>query len=168
MVLGAVIIIIVGFLVVNYFKDKRSQITPVALSTTASTKSRVQKTHTVIKGETLWAISENVYGSGYNWTDIYKANNLKTEQIEIGQVLVLPNVASKQPTATKQVFSIGQVPQNHTTVSEATYTVVRGDSLWKIAIAEYGNGYKWTLIAKANNLKNPNIIYSGNVLTLPR
>ncbi len=48
-----------------------------------------------------------------------------------------------------------------------TYTVVRGDSLWKIAEAEYNNGYKWIEIAQANNLANPDIIHAGNVLTLP-
>jgi nucleoid-associated protein YgaU len=45
---------------------------------------------------------------------------------------------------------------------------VKGDSLWKIAVRAYGDGYKWVSIAKANKLVNPNLIHSGNVLTLPR
>jgi nucleoid-associated protein YgaU len=165
MVLGAIVIVIVGILVVNYFKDKRSQISPEAITTTAATQTQVGKTHTVVKGETLWSISEDAYGSGYNWTDVYKANNLKSETIEVGQVLTLPNVAAKQPTATKHVSTISQGVQ---TITGGSYTVVHGDSLWKIAVRAYGDGYKWVIIAKANNLKNPNIIHAGNVLVLPR
>lgn len=163
MVLGAMVIVIVGILIVNYFKDKRSQTLPEALTTT--TESQIGKTHTVSKGETLWSISEDVYGSGYNWTDVYKANNLKSEQIEVGQVLNMPDVTVKEPTATKQVSTISQ---GTATITAGLYTVVRGDSLWKIAVRAYGDGYKWVEIAKANNLKNPNVIHSGNILVLPR
>ena len=47
------------------------------------------------------------------------------------------------------------------------YTVVKGDSLWKIAEATYGNGEDWTKIAGANKLKRPNHIEIGDMLTLP-
>ena len=163
MVLGALVIVIVGILIVNYLKDKRSQTLPEALTT--SNQSQIGKVHTVAKGETLWAISEDVYGSGYNWTDVYKANNLKSEKIEVGQELTLPNVPAKQPTATKQVSIVAPATQ---AITGNSYTVVHGDSLWKIAVRAYGDGYKWVEIAKANNLVNPGIIHSGNVLVLPR
>lgn len=50
-----------------------------------------------------------------------------------------------------------------------TYTVVKGDSLWKIAKQFYGNGSKYTVIYDANKDKimNPNLIYPGQVLTIP-
>jgi 5'-nucleotidase len=48
-----------------------------------------------------------------------------------------------------------------------TYTVARGDSLWKIAEAEYGDGNQWTRIAEANSLRNPNRILVGAELELP-
>ncbi|WP_093004202.1 5'-nucleotidase C-terminal domain-containing protein [Rhizobium sp. NFR07] len=47
------------------------------------------------------------------------------------------------------------------------YTVVKGDSLWKIAESTYGDGEKWTDISKANTLRNPNIILVGEELDLP-
>ncbi|KGD92043.1 5'-nucleotidase C-terminal domain-containing protein [Rhizobium sp. YS-1r] len=47
------------------------------------------------------------------------------------------------------------------------YIVVKGDSLWKIAEAHYGNGEEWTKIAEANSLSNPNIIHVGAELELP-
>ena len=47
------------------------------------------------------------------------------------------------------------------------YTVALGDSLWKIAVATYGDGMLWTKIAEANKLKNPYRIGVGEELELP-
>jgi nucleoid-associated protein YgaU len=159
MVLGAIVIVIVGILIVNYFKDKSNGTIPVS-STQTSTKE-----HVVVKGETLWSIAEDSFGSGYNWVDIKSANNLKTENIEVGQKLILPEVSPKQPTSTKKVAAALVTPEP---IAVSTYTVVKGDSLWKISVRAYGDGYKWVAIAKANKLVNPGLIHSGNVLTLPR
>lgn len=158
MVLGSIVIVIVGILIVNYFKDKgNGAITGTSVQTGT-------KEHVVAKGETLWSISEDSFGSGYNWVDIKTENNLKTETIEVGQKLVIPEVSPKEPTATKKVATIVNVEP----ITGTTYTVVKGDSLWKIAVKAYGDGYKWVEIAKANKLENPGLIYSGNILTLPR
>jgi nucleoid-associated protein YgaU len=51
------------------------------------------------------------------------------------------------------------------------YTVVHGDSLWKIAERFYGDGAKYTVIFEANRppLKDdPNILYPGWVLRIPK
>ena len=50
-----------------------------------------------------------------------------------------------------------------------TYTVVKGDSLWKIAKRLYGNPLKWPVIYNANkdNIRNPNRIYPGQVFVIP-
>ena len=50
-----------------------------------------------------------------------------------------------------------------------TYTVVAGDSLSKIAKREYGDAKKWSQIYEANRdkIKNPDLIYPGQVLTIP-
>lgn len=44
-----------------------------------------------------------------------------------------------------------------------TVVVVKGDSLWKIAVKVYGDGYKWTEIWKENKsvLKSPNRLEIG-------
>jgi hypothetical protein len=47
------------------------------------------------------------------------------------------------------------------------YEVELGDSLWKIAEKKYNNGYAWTEIAKANNIKNPSVIEVGQKIVLP-
>lgn len=50
-----------------------------------------------------------------------------------------------------------------------TYTVVKGDCLWNIAKKFYGNGSQYTKIYNANTdkIKNPNLIYPGQVLVIP-
>lgn len=52
---------------------------------------------------------------------------------------------------------------------ETTYSVQKGDTLWGIAKKFYGNGSKYTKIYEANKdkIKNPNLIYVGQVLTIP-
>jgi len=47
------------------------------------------------------------------------------------------------------------------------YIVEKGDSLWKIALKRYNDGYQWVEIAKANNLKNVGLILPGQKLNLP-
>jgi len=49
----------------------------------------------------------------------------------------------------------------------ATYTVKSGDTLSKIALAVYGDGSKYPLIQKANNLSDPGKIRVGQVLVIP-
>lgn len=66
-------------------------------------------------------------------------------------------------------------PQRETGASPApteaqTYTVVKGDCLWNIAKKFYGNGSKYSVIYNANRSViggNPNLIYPGQVLTIP-
>lgn len=160
MIIGAIVLVIVGVLVANYFKDKNVGTIPENGNQTSATSE-----HTVIKGETLWSIAEDSYGSGYNWTDIKNANNLKTEAIDVGQKLVIPNdVEAKEPTTTVKDLTVNQ----GITIDGDSYTVEKGDNLWDIAVRAYGDGYMWTKIAEANSLENPDIIHSGNVLILPR
>jgi len=137
----------------------------------------------VQKGESLWVIAEKKYTSGYNWADIARVNNLSNpSDIHVGDRLVLPNVKSKAPTistiptpttavthtSTNHVAHVVQPQSGMGAISGNTYTVVHGDNLWNIAVRAYGDGFKWTQIAQANHLANPRMIFSGNVLTIPR
>ncbi len=160
MVLGAIVLVVVGILVVNYFKDKKT-----GTITENSTQVSAQSEHTVVKGETLWSIAESSYGSGYNWGEIKKANNLTSDDIEVGQKLIIPSdVKPSDPTTTVK----SQDTKGVSPISGENYVIVKGDCLWDIAVRAYGDGFKWTEIAKANSLVNPNLIYPGNTLVLPR
>ena len=155
MVLGAIVIVVVGVLVVNYFKDRGSTIPGLS-------EENVGKIHTVVAGETLWSIAERYYGSGFNWVDISNANNLDNPgAIEAGQKLTIPDVTPELATTTTKASETN-------TISGATYEVVRGDNLWKIAVRAYGDGYRWIEIARENNLANPDLIHTGNILVLSR
>lgn len=49
-----------------------------------------------------------------------------------------------------------------------TYTTVKGDTLFKIAIRFYGDGNKYPIISQANPvIKNPDIIIPGLNLVIP-
>lgn len=47
-----------------------------------------------------------------------------------------------------------------------TYTVKQGDCLWSIAKRYLGDGNKYGELAKLNNIKNPSLIYPGQVIKL--
>ena len=87
----------------------------------------------------------------------YKDYSTKTVQITIKQERQRPVVV--------------QTPSRPATTatSTRTYTVVRGDCLWNIAKKYYGNGSQYTKIYNANRdkIKNPNLIYPGQVLVIP-
>ena len=53
--------------------------------------------------------------------------------------------------------------------SGGTYTVQKGDCLWKIAQKFYGKGSEYNKIYNGNNdqISNPNLIYPGQVLKIP-
>jgi nucleoid-associated protein YgaU len=47
--------------------------------------------------------------------------------------------------------------------------VARGDNLWQISQRIYGKGYRYTEIYGANQqqIRNPHLIYPGQVFVLP-
>lgn len=49
-------------------------------------------TYTVKQGDSLWSIAQKFYGSGTKWKIIYDYNDLKSEFIELGQVLKIPRI----------------------------------------------------------------------------
>jgi hypothetical protein len=48
--------------------------------------------------------------------------------------------------------------------------IVRGDNLWNIARAHYGEGWRYTVIFEANKgeIRDPDLIYPGQVFSLPK
>ncbi|HUW21047.1 MAG TPA: LysM peptidoglycan-binding domain-containing protein, partial [Candidatus Bathyarchaeia archaeon] len=173
------VIIIVGVLIFNYFKGNQAELaqeTPIeefeeldwATPEEQAILEAIPETYQVKENESLWKISEKFYQSGYNWSDIAKENNLSNPNLlAVGQELKLPKVALRKP-----VEEIAQAEpvlgETETSISGDSYVVQKGDSLWKIAIRTYADGYKWTEIAKTNNLAYPDFLEVGQELKLPR
>ena len=144
----------------------------------------------VKKGDSLYKIANN-----YNTTvdNIKNANNLTSNNLFIGQILIIPEqksntneityivkkgdslwaIANRYDTTVEKIKNtnnlssnnlfIGQVLIIPSTSSFITYTVKKGDSLWIIA-----NKYNTTVdnIKKLNNLSS-NLLSIGQKLTLP-
>jgi len=168
-ILGAVVVIVIGALIFNYFRGVGKKEEGQPTQTVGEVKLIEEEgelkpeglpiTYNVQTGDNLWKIAEKYYTSGYNWVDIAKENNLvNANRLLVGQELVLPKVAVRKP--------IEELTEQ--TISGDQYIVVKGDSVWEIAVRAYGDGYQWVKIASENNLTNPDLIHPGNTLTIPR
>ena len=85
-----------------------------------------------------------------------------------GREITVRQVKVDIPKATATVQK--QDTRVDNTVQPKTYTVKSGDCLWNIAKKYYGNGADYTKIYNANKGViggNPNLIYAGQVLTIP-
>lgn len=175
--LAALLIIVGGFLVFNYFsgqtKLKSPTITPEATQSAqqngtgslgslskpsslgSSTQVSLPTTYTVVRGDSLSKIAQKFYGDSEKWVEISKANKLaKPSVIHTGNVLSIPKL-SDAAAPSSQASSSGSTilgSGTQTTVkSGSTYTVVKGDTLWDLAQTAYGSGYEWYRIDQANS-----------------
>lgn len=89
----------------------------------------------------------------------YKDYGTKTANITISNQKAVAKVEKTRPAESS--------PAPKT--SAKTYTVAKNDTLWIIAKKFYGNGSEYSKISSANKdkIKNANLIYTGQVLTIP-
>ena len=172
MVLGAIVIIVTGVLIINYFDGKRGEtITSIETENTLS----LPATHTITEGEDLWKIAEKYYGSGYNWVDIARENNISNpDQIFIGQELNIPDAQPRIAAG-----AITPIPDPEITIPDIAFekeiqesgnvmhVVESGENLWKIAENYYNSGYNWVDIANANELSENDSIEVGQEIIIP-
>ena len=170
LLLGIVVVLILAIfavLLINNQKPMTSSVKPEIISEElekVKQDNNTQTSYTVVVGDTLWSIAEKQYSSGYEWVNIAKANNIVNPHIiEVGTTLTLPRDESKILATSTMVGQTQAV-----SITGKSYTVEGGDTLWDIAVRAYGDGFKWTELAKVNNVVNPDLIYPGNVLTIPR
>jgi nucleoid-associated protein YgaU len=74
--------------------------------------------------------------------------------------IVVPDKVPPPPPAGPRVMSARPEPGRN-------YTVRSGDFLSRIAVRAYGTVSGITLIIAENNIRNPNLIYVGQVLYIP-
>lgn len=163
LILGAIVVIVGLILILSFLRHKTFQTQQTGSISTAENQQNIRKTYIVKQGDDLWHIAQSVYGSGYNWVDLAIANNLSSPSVlYVDTKIIVPNVKPREPTSDQVVVT------TKNKITGTSYTVEEGDFLWDIAVRAYGDGFRWVNIAKANNLANPDLIYSGNVLKLPR
>ena len=114
-------------------------------------------TYTVKKGDTWSSICINFYGTNAQRYALQKAN--KGVTLKEGAVITLPEKLGKDTL----------LPAPAAAEGEKLYTVKLGDTLGRIAAAEYGKAaeYKAIFQRNADRLKNANTIYEGQVIVLP-
>ena len=116
-------------------------------------------------GVDIYAAIENFTYSevgGDPGTYQYSLDLKEYREIKVRKVKV--NIPKKKATVKKEE------PRVDNTVQPRTYTVQPGDCLWNIAKKFYGNGALYTKIYEANKGViggNPNLIYAGQVYTIP-
>lgn len=108
------------------------------------TKSPDAIRYTVKRGDTLWGIAKKF---GVTVSAVVNANNIRNPNlIYAGEVFIIPHMTSAE--------SFGYT----------LYTVRRGDTLWGIS-RKFGTSIN--SIAALNGIKNPNLIYAGEVFKIP-
>ncbi len=133
--------------------------TTTATPTPAKTSSSA-KTHVVKKGETLYSISRE---TDVSVSDIKKFNNMKDNEISVGQELAL---TSSGVAAIPVKPEIKETPKTTTTSSSASaqkHTVKKGETLFSVS-------QKYSVqvndLIKANNLTSSSL-NEGQVLLIP-
>lgn len=178
LLLGTIVVIIAvlffgSLLKLKHTKDVTSTSTTLAPQEIQQNFGKDQQTtYTVQPGDDLWHIAVKMYNNGYAWTEIAKANNITSPGlIYKGDILIIPKLKDEQQILSNK-NNEQNFPEQQNSSTEAitgtSYTVKQGDNLWAIAVRAYADGYKWTDIAKANQLANPGIIHPGNVFKIPR
>jgi len=153
-----VLVVVALLLVVRYVgsvnRSGRGSTTPEALQTKLPEEMTVPEVvkdglpgqYTVKTGDTLWEISRQAYGSGFEWNKVYESNKDKINNpdlLTVGTRLDLPKLD----------------------VQTREHTVLAGDTLWGIAETTCGSGFSWQNIAIDNQIKDPRMVQPGIKLT---
>jgi len=119
MILGGMVVVVIGALLFSYVRNWRQTQTAAEENTTENQAENVVEVtelptevmtetdesgrevptnlparYTVQEGDSTWKVAEAFYGSGYNYTDIELANELRPEQeLTAGMQLTIPKVS---------------------------------------------------------------------------
>jgi len=123
-----------------------------------------QTSYVIQSGDTLSSIARRF---GVSVSAITTANNIVNPNlIFAGQTLVIPGAEPSGGTGgpTNSPPAPAPPPSTGPPTSATTYVIKPGETLSRIAIA---HGVSVAALVQANSISNPNLIYSGQVLTIP-
>ncbi|APC83140.1 LysM peptidoglycan-binding domain-containing protein [Clostridium botulinum] len=106
------------------------------------------------------------YEEGGEVGDVHYSIELKRYKNYAAKKVVIVN---KKDSNKKAVKTSSNPPRPSNTNKPKTHTVSGNDTLWHISKKYLGDGNKWPQIYNLNKdkIKNPNLIYTGQVLRLP-
>ena len=116
----------------------------------------------VEEGDSLWRLAERHLGSGIAYKRIIEANKGLTENtvLSAGLVLKIPLGVAKKSVTTAAAPAVAR--------SGRSYQIQDGDSLWRIASDQLGDGMRWKEIESANPGVNLQVLSIGKVIQLPK
>ncbi|MEW9096409.1 MAG: LysM peptidoglycan-binding domain-containing protein [Clostridiaceae bacterium] len=119
-------------------------------------------------------------GSPLDINDLFTIESFKLTEKggEVGDVYYSIELKAYRPYAARKIVMDTKANNNKAKVEakpprpsekpkQKTHTVVSGDTLWHIAKRYLGDGARYKEIAQINNIKNPNLIYPGQVFKIP-
>lgn len=149
----------------NYKKIPRPKAAVKSIINMRDKKKPVRFTITGGIGVSMYCTIENfeTWETGEDTGTVYYSLKLKEHRkVSVRQITV--------DTSTRRARMSTPEERVDNSSNSQTYTVVSGDCLWNIAKRFYGNGSQYTIIYDANRDViggNPNLIYPGQVLTIP-
>ena len=137
---------------------------PVA-STSTPTVPMAERSHVVVKGDTLAKIAK---ANGVTSAALAKANGINGTMIKLGQKLRIPESAgagvAMAPAATTPAKAVVAAAAKQESSPAGTYTVAAGDTLAKIA-KKFGT--KADTLAKLNSINDPKKLKIGMKIQVP-
>lgn len=121
------------------------------------------RTHTVVAGDSLYALARTYLGDGNRWTELLRLNAdvlHGEETLKVGMVLKVDQRASAEPTRAAQPRPRADKPLRE-------YVVLKGDTLGTIAQKLLGTSRRMREIVELNGLKDPDDIRVGQSLKIP-
>ncbi|MBI2327508.1 LysM peptidoglycan-binding domain-containing protein [Candidatus Curtissbacteria bacterium] len=162
LILGAIIVVVLGLLVANYFTRKNSE-PAKGVETIQTEEEDQQKTQSleykVVAGDSLSLISQKYYGTFDFWPVLASVNKISNSNlIYVDTTLTIPPKA--------------EVDEKMKFLGATSYRVQEGETFFSIAQKVYGDGSRWPILHQANgSLRLPNgnpLVFAGSTIVVPR
>ena len=113
----------------------------------------------VILGITFTSVVSNAGNEGYVVGS--SSESLVAPKLDLDRI----NTGIFEKSKGKEVVVVVEITQSRL----RRCVVKKGDCLWRIAEKVYGNGFLWKKLFEANRnkIKDPNLIYPGQILNIP-